>query len=57
MSHYFPKPYKPFRGDINIKVDLCNYATKTDLEKVTEVDMSKLGAKSDLASLKLFLLI
>ena len=47
MSHYFPKPYQPFRGDINVKVDLSNYATKTDLEKVTEVDMSKLAAKSD----------
>ena len=57
MSHYFPKPYQPFRGDINVKVDLSNYATKTDLEKVTEVDMSKLAAKSDLASLRLFLLI
>ena len=56
MSHYFPKPYQPFRGDINVKVDLSNYATKTDLEKVTEV-MSKLAAKSDLASLRLFLLI
>ena len=22
MSQYFPKPYEPFRGDINIKVHL-----------------------------------
>ena len=22
MSQYFPKPYEPFRGDINVKVDL-----------------------------------
>ena len=21
MSQYFPKPYKPFVGDINVKVD------------------------------------
>ena len=28
MSQYFPKPYEPFAGDINIKVDLSNYATK-----------------------------
>ena len=30
MSQYFPKPYKPFGGDINVQVDLSNYATKTD---------------------------
>ena len=24
MSQYFPKPYKPFGGDINVKVDLSN---------------------------------
>ena len=22
MSQYFPKPYEPFSGDINVKVDL-----------------------------------
>ena len=27
-SQYFPKPYKPFGGDINVKVDLSNYAKK-----------------------------
>ena len=26
MSQYFPKLYKPFGGDINVKVDLSNYA-------------------------------
>ena len=30
MSQYFPKPYKRFGGDINVKVDLSNYAAKTD---------------------------
>ena len=29
MSQYFPKPYEPFGGDINVKVDLSNYGTKT----------------------------
>ena len=24
MSQYFPKPYEPFGGDINVKVDLSN---------------------------------
>ena len=32
MSQYFPKPYEPFGGDINVKVDLSNYARKTDLK-------------------------
>ena len=52
MSHYFPKPYEPFRGDINVKVDLSNYATKTDLKKLTGADTSKLAAQFDLASLQ-----
>ena len=32
MSQYFPKPYEPFGEDVNVKVDLPNYATKTDTE-------------------------
>ena len=28
MSQYFPKAYKPFGGDINVKVDLFNYAIR-----------------------------
>ena len=31
MSQYFPKPLS-FGGNINVKVDLSNYATKTDLK-------------------------
>ena len=31
MCQYFPKPIKNFGGKINVKVDLSNYATKTDL--------------------------
>ena len=52
MSQYFPKPYEPFGGDINVKVDLCNYATKTDIKNVTHVDVSSFALKSNLASLK-----
>ena len=52
MSQYFLKPYKPFGGDINVKVDLSNYATKADLKNATGIDTSKLAAKSDLVSLK-----
>ena len=28
MSQYFPKPNETFGGDINVKFDLSNYATK-----------------------------
>ena len=35
MSQYFPKPCEPFGGDIDVKVELSNYATKTDLKNVT----------------------
>ena len=31
MSQYFPKPYEPFCRGINVKVDLSNYAPKTEL--------------------------
>ena len=33
MSQYSPKPYDPFGGGINVKVDLSNYVTKTDFKK------------------------
>ena len=38
MSQYFPKPFRNFGRNINVKVVLSNYATKTDLKKVTHVD-------------------
>ena len=50
MSQYFPKPYKPFGGDINVKIDSSNYAAKSDLKNATGVNTSKL--KLILASLK-----
>ena len=52
QSQHFPKPYEPFGGEISVKVDLSNYPTKAYLKNETEVDTSKLAAKSDLASLK-----
>ena len=33
-SQYFPKTFRSFGGNINVKVDLSKYATKTDLENV-----------------------
>ena len=52
MSQYFPQPFRSFGGNINIKVDLSNYATKTDLKNVTHVDTSNFAVKTNLAGLK-----
>ena len=52
MSQYFPKTYEPFGGDINVKVDLSNYATKTDIKNISHVDTSSFELKSNLANLK-----
>ena len=51
MSQYFPKPCEPFGGDINVKVDLSNYGTKTDIKNISHVDTSSFALKSNLASL------
>ena len=45
MSQYFPKPYSPFSGNINVRVDLSNYATKADIKNITHVDTSSFALK------------
>ena len=52
ISHYFPKPYEPFGGDINVRVALSNDATKTDIKNISHVDTSNFALKSNLAILK-----
>ena len=56
MSQYLPKvlvvPVRSFGGNIKVKVDLSNYAAKTDLKNVTHVDTSSFALKTNLASLK-----
>ena len=52
MSQYFPKPDEPFGGDINVKGDLSNYETKSDLKNISHIDVSSYALKSNLASLK-----
>ena len=51
-SQYFPKLYEPFGGDINVTVDLSNYATKDDIKNITHVDTSTFALKTNLANLK-----
>ena len=52
MSQYFPKPYEPFGGNINVKVDFSNYATKTGITNISHVDTSSSALKTNLANLK-----
>ena len=52
MNEYFPKPFRNLGGNINVKVDLSNYATKTDLKSVAYVDTSSFTLKTSLANLK-----
>ena len=52
MSQYLPKPYEPFGGDISVKVDLSNYATKADIKNILHVDISSFALKTNLAGLK-----
>ena len=61
MSQYFPKPYEPFGGDINVKinvthVDVSSFALKSNLvSSKTEVDKLDIGklapASADLSKL------
>ena len=52
MSQYFSKLFRNFGGNINVKVDLSIYTTKTDLKNVTHIDTSSFVLKTNLASLK-----
>ena len=51
MSEYFPE-LKSSWGRVRFKLDLSNYAAKSDLKYATGVDRSKFAKKVDLASLK-----
>ena len=48
MRQYFLQLFKSFGGNINVKVDLSSYATKTDLKHVTLVDTSTFALQKDL---------
>ena len=52
MSQYFPKLFRSFGKNRNVKVDLSNYATKTDIKNISHVDTSSLKLKKKLATLK-----
>ena len=51
MSAYYP-PYTSSSNNVKVELDLTNYATKTDLNNITHVDVSSFASKSTLAALK-----
>ena len=50
MSYY--PPYKSSSNNVQVELDLTNYATKTDLKNITHVDVSSFASKTNLAALK-----
>ena len=51
MTQYYP-PYRSSSNNIKVKLNLVNYATKTDLKNITHVDVSSFASKTNLAALK-----
>ena len=51
MSTYYP-PYKSSGHIVKVELGLTNYATKTDLENITHVNVSSYASKTNLAALK-----
>ena len=52
MSQYFPKQFKSSERNLNVKVDLSNYATKSNMKNISPVDTSSFALNTNLASLK-----
>ena len=52
MRQYFPRPFRSIRGNVNVKVDLSNYAKKADIKNISRVDTSSFALKTNLANLK-----
>ena len=53
MSQYFPKLFHSNFGDsIKVKIDLSNYATKTDIKNISHIDTSSFALKTYLSSWK-----
>ena len=50
-SQYYP-PYKSSSNNIKVELDLSNYATKKDINDITDLDVSGFASKTNLAALK-----
>ena len=46
MDWCFPKPFRN-RENINVKIDLSDYATKADIKDITHVDTSDFALKTN----------
>ena len=51
MSQYFPKPFRSFRRNSKVKVDLSIYAKKY-IKNIWHIDTSSFSLKTNLASLR-----
>ena len=52
MSQYFSKPFNSHFGDsIKVKIDLSNYATKTDIKNISHVDTNLANLKTEVDEL------
>ena len=51
MSTYY-LPYRSSSNNVKVELNLTNYATKTDLNNITHVDVSSFATKTNLAALK-----
>ena len=51
MIQYY-SPYRSSSNNMKVELDLANYATKTDLNNITHVDVSSFASKTNLAALK-----
>ena len=49
---YFPQPFRSFGRNVNVKVDLSNFATKADIKNISHLDTSSFVLKTNLANLK-----
>ena len=48
MTEYFPKP-SSHEENMEVKIDLANYATKAGIKNITHVDTSNFALKTNLA--------
>ena len=48
----YEPPYISSSNNIKVELDLTNYATKTGLTNITNVDTSSFASKTNLAALK-----
>ena len=51
-SQYFPPYQKSGSSNVNVKLDLSNYAKKDDVKNITHVYVSSFASKTNLAALK-----